>query len=131
MRKICEAVFLFVGTLGWWGFVYPDLCPGVEACEEETCQEEAYEAYEAGGGQARRDKPPGQEFFGQETAQSPDARAVFTQRENPWNFGGEGWQSGEIRIKSRLAEYICQIKENAAEEKRLDDEGQDCAGGGF
>ena len=34
MRKICEAVFLFVGTLGWWGFVYPDLCPGVEAYEE-------------------------------------------------------------------------------------------------
>ena len=128
MRKICEAVFLFVGTLGWWGFVYPDLCPGVEAYEEETGREEAYEA---GGWQARRDKTRGQEAFEQETAQISDARAVFTERENPWNFRGEGWQSGEFRIKSRLAEYICQIKENAAEEKRLDDEGQDCAGGGF
>ena len=72
MRKICEAVFLFVGTLGWWGFVYPDLCPGVEAYEEETGREEAYEA---GGWQARRDKTRGQGAFEQGTGQSSDARA--------------------------------------------------------
>lgn len=111
MRRICEAALLFVGTLGWWGFVYPDLCPVEEVCEEET-DEQDYEQ-EAHEREVHRQKAGGRR----------EAKAVFEDRESPWNFRESGWQLGEIRIKSRFAEYVCQIRENAAEEKRLDDEG--------
>lgn len=111
MRRICEAALLFVGTLGWWGFVYPDLCPVEEVYEEEADeQEDEQEAHE---GEVHRQKAGGRR----------EAKAVFEDRESLWNFRESGWQLGEIRIKSRLAEYVCQIRENAAEEKRLDDEG--------
>ncbi len=36
MKRVCEAVVLLIGTLGWWGFVYPDLC----------LTEETYERFE-------------------------------------------------------------------------------------
>lgn len=111
MRRICEAALLFVGTLGWWGFVYPDLCPVEEVYEEET-DEQDYEQ-EAHEREVHRQKAGGRR----------EAKAVFEDRESPWNFRESGWQLGEIRIKSRFAEYVCQIRENAAEEKRLDDEG--------
>lgn len=26
MRKVFEAAVILMGTLGWWGFVYPELC---------------------------------------------------------------------------------------------------------
>ena len=35
MKRICEAAVLLIGTLGWWGFVYPDLCLTEETCEQE------------------------------------------------------------------------------------------------
>ena len=107
MRRICEAALLFVGTLGWWGFVYPEHCPVEEVYEEEAYEEESHE----------------EESHRQKAGEGRDAKAVFEDRESPWNFQESGWQLGEIRIKSRLAEYVCQIRENAAEEKRLDDEG--------
>lgn len=111
MRRICEAALLFVGTLGWWGFVYPDLCPVEEVYEEETYeQDDEQEAHE-------------REVHRQKAGGKREAKEVFEDRESPWNFRESGWQLGEIRIKSRLAEYVCQIRENAAEEKRLDDEG--------
>lgn len=43
MRKRYEAVMLLVGLLGWWGFVYPDLCLTEETCEEESYEEETEE----------------------------------------------------------------------------------------
>ena len=41
MRKICEAVAILIGTVGWWGFVYPDLCLTADTCEayEEDAEE--------------------------------------------------------------------------------------------
>lgn len=26
MRRLIETAVIFAGTLGWWGFVYPELC---------------------------------------------------------------------------------------------------------
>lgn len=43
MRKIFEAAVIFVGTLGWWGFIYPELSMVTESCaqvEEAEEQEE-------------------------------------------------------------------------------------------
>lgn len=65
MRKVYEAALILLGTLGWWGFVYPELCLTGEAYEE----------------QAR-------------------------------------WEPEEICIKSRIAEYVYQVKENVTREKR-------------
>ena len=117
MRRICEAAFLFVGTLGWWGFVYPELCPVEEVYEEEACEQGAY------GEEVCGQESQEEEIHRQKAGGRRDAKAVFEDRESPWSFRESGWQLGEIRIKSRLAEYVCQIRENAAEEKRLDDEG--------
>lgn len=36
MRKIFEAAVIVIGTLGWWGFVYPELCLTEDAYEQEA-----------------------------------------------------------------------------------------------
>ena len=35
MKKLYETALILFGTLGWWGFVYPDLCLTEETCEQE------------------------------------------------------------------------------------------------
>lgn len=46
MRKILETAIILIGTLGWWGFVYPELCLAEENKEAvaEECGDEEYEA---------------------------------------------------------------------------------------
>lgn len=34
MRRLFEAAVIIIGTLGWWGFVYPELCLTKEAYAE-------------------------------------------------------------------------------------------------
>ncbi len=36
MRKIYEAAVILIGTLCWWGFVYPELCLTEEAYEQDA-----------------------------------------------------------------------------------------------
>ena len=61
MKRFLGTMILFVGTLGWWGFVYPELCLVPEACDSTETEE----------------------------LKEPE----------------------EIRIKSRLYEYVCQVRE--------------------
>ncbi|MBP3604524.1 MAG: hypothetical protein J6J79_10300 [Lachnospiraceae bacterium] len=61
MKRFLGTMILFVGTLGWWGFVYPELCLVPESCEEAEAEEPK--------------------------------------------------EAEEIRIKSRLYEYVCQVRE--------------------
>lgn len=68
MRKVYEAALILFGTLGWWGFVYPELCLTEDVYEERTEAE---------------------------------------------------WELGEVRIKSRITEYVYQVKENAVLENKL------------
>lgn len=35
MRKIYETAVILIGTLSWWGFVYPELCLTEDAYEQE------------------------------------------------------------------------------------------------
>ena len=35
MKRIFGTVMLFSLTLGWWGFVYPELCLTPEECSKE------------------------------------------------------------------------------------------------
>lgn len=71
MKKIYEAAIILLSTLGWWGFVYPELCLTEDVYEEKTEAE---------------------------------------------------WVFGEIRIKSRIVEYVYQVKEKAVMEKRLEND---------
>lgn len=43
MRRILEIAVIFMGTLGFWGFVYPELC-----LTEETCRVAEAEGNESG-----------------------------------------------------------------------------------
>lgn len=70
MRKFWEAAVIMVGTLGWWGFIYPEL----SVTEAET----------AG-------------FAAENTAGDIESDMESDVK--------------EIRIKSKLAEYVCEIKE--------------------
>ena len=42
MKQFLGTTILLVGTMGWWGFVYPDLCLTPEYCEtaEKTATDE-------------------------------------------------------------------------------------------
>ncbi len=78
MRKLYETAVILLGTLGWWGFVYPELCLSDDVYEEKA-----------------------------------------------------EWEPGTIYIKSRVAEYVYQIEENTAVEKRAENDKQKFACGGF
>lgn len=78
MKKICEAAILLIGTLGWWGFVYPDLCLTEETCEQEYEGAKDYEENLPVNGEMAKPARKIKEI------------------------------SGTIRIKSRLLEYVYQ-----------------------
>lgn len=46
MRKIFETAIIVIGTLGWWGFVYPELCLTEDAYEQEADADKDNAGYE-------------------------------------------------------------------------------------
>lgn len=116
MKKIFETAVIILGTIGWWGFVYPELC----------LTEDVYEqAYEDGGAE----RNPENRTQGAEDGRpgTPEDGIPGENREGtpvPGVWGSvradgyrPGWQVGKIRIKSRLAEYVYQVKEKETAEK--------------
>lgn len=79
MRKILEAAVLLVGTLGWWGFVYPELCLTGDVYE--------------------------QEYDGEADAEMPPEKGQAKEGEN---MSEAEKTSGTIRIKSKILEYVYQ-----------------------
>lgn len=45
MRRLFEAAVIIIGTLGWWGFVYPELCLTREAYAEYSIVQDEKRAY--------------------------------------------------------------------------------------
>ena len=90
MRRLCETAVILIGTLGWWGFVYPDLCLTQEAYEQEA-----------------------------ETQEDGDM-ALQNQESESKSIWKSGVKVGELRIKSRAAEYVYQVKEKETTEKELE-----------
>lgn len=45
MRRLFEAAVIIIGTLGWWGFVYPELCLTREAYAEYGIVQDKKAAY--------------------------------------------------------------------------------------
>lgn len=86
MRKIYEAALILIGTLGWWGFVYPDMCLTEDVYEQEYEEEQLMNSKQAS---ARAEMSSADAAEDAKTEQS-------------------GWKIGNIRIKSRLVEYLYQ-----------------------
>lgn len=120
MRKFLEAAVIFVVTFGWWGFIYPELSMVTEsvAQEAETTDEEV----------------PDERQLREEGAQTSDERQLReegAQTSDEKQFGAEaapltkigeklgstGIVRGNLRIKSRIAEYLYQGKEKDKAEK--------------
>lgn len=86
MRKFWETAVIIVGTLGWWGFVYPEL--SVTEAEAVSLADVSIAGDTTGGGAVNND------------AAESDAAG-----------GDRAGDVKKIRIKSKLVEYVCVIKE--------------------
>ncbi len=82
MKKVLETAMILMGTLGFWGFVYPEFC-----LTEETYKVESVEDREVSG----------RERGAEETEEDLDADG----------YGAEN----KIVVKSKLMEYLFFIKE--------------------
>lgn len=117
MRKLYETAIILVGTLGWWGFVYPELSMTEEAYVQEAESQEQ---------QAEREVKEEQRAESQEQ----DAERKVQKEQDTGcglesigeSLAGAGLQIGDIRIKSRLAEYVYQVKEFSMTEKEAEDD---------
>lgn len=38
MKRLLETAVILLGTLGWWGFVYPELCLTEEVYQQEDAE---------------------------------------------------------------------------------------------
>lgn len=108
MKKWYEAALILIGTLGWWGFVYPELALSDNVYEKESFVQEEIQP---------------QEEEAQEQGRQPESGRKPGEKEKP--EGGELTDSVRkpetVRIKSRLFEYVCQIKECGTEKEAEDD----------
>lgn len=95
MRKFYETAIIFIGTFGWWGFVYPELSAATETCVQEAEDDSGTD--DSGGQMAEEGS-----FF----------------REIWETLGDTGVKSGNVRIKSRIAEYLYQEKEKNRSERK-------------
>lgn len=95
MRKIYETAVILIGTLGWWGFVYPELCLTQDAYEQEAETERT------------------------ETENTRTGMETDCEQESvpDGSFWDEGIKIGGLCIKSRAAEYVYQVKEKDITEK--------------
>ena len=89
MKRFYETAVILIGTLGWWGYVYPELSLTQQAYVQET-----------------------------ETDRLTEADVVTGILKE---LGSNGIEVGEIRIKSRIAEYVYQVKEEPLEKGVEDD----------
>ena len=81
MRKAFETAVILAGTVGWWGFVYPES----SLVQEETCIS------------CEKDESENIEEY-----KDADSKKRVVQK----SVCGE-----DIRIKSWIWEYVCQVKE--------------------
>lgn len=108
MRRIYEAAVILVGTLGWWGFIYPELSMVTESCAQEA-EAEAQGPEAEVQVQAEETKAPAEKPF-----RLGKANSVFRIGEE---LGSTGIVSGNLCIKSRIAEYLYQGREKDKTEK--------------
>lgn len=102
MRRFLEAAVIFVVTFGWWGFIYPELSMVTESSVQEM---------EAGMQDEETQTPDEKQLRGEESV-SPVKIGE--------KLGSTGVVSGNLRIKSHIAEYLYQGKEKDKIKKESD-----------
>ncbi len=92
MRKIYETAVILIGTLGWWGFVYPELCFTEDVCgqESEAGQLETEEMIQIEEAHAEQDAG-GQVRAGQRES------GATARRERDYTEPGSGAETGACR----------------------------------
>ena len=110
MKRFYETAVILIGTLGWWSYVYPEL----SQTQQAYVQEAESGIQEAGTGTRKADMCKKKPRKGVQEIETGDAGILE-------RLGGEGIRVGEIRIKSRIAEYVYQVKEEPLEKGAEDD----------
>lgn len=112
MRRVLETAVILLGTLGWWGFVYPELCL-LETSYEETYEDAGEAGFVYGWHKAGADAA-------EDGAEKPKSFGVVIAM--PADDFGAGEPGREVRIKSKIAEYVYQVRNREAEKEVQDDE---------
>ena len=128
MKRFYETAVILIGTLGWWGYVYPELSLTQQAYVQETETNRLTEA----DGQTEANRQTESEV--EETVRRKaeyGMRWKDTGKSNSSEdetttgileeLGSTGIDVGEIRIKSRIAEYVYQVKKDMVEKGAEDD----------
>lgn len=97
MRKIYETALILIGTIGWWGFVYPDMCLTEDMYEQGYEQDYEKEQEKTGISDLKDSKQT-----------SLDIEMSFSDAAEDESLEQSGWKIGDIRIKSRIVEYLYQ-----------------------
>lgn len=107
MKRLFEISVILLGTLGWWGFVYPELSL-LETSYEETYEEGAEETELPFDWKKQVADATGTEGF-------PEGYGIVV--DMPHN----GTAGNKIRIKSKIAEYVYQVRNTGTEKEIQDD----------
>lgn len=96
MRKLYETAVILFAAIGWWGFVYPDMCLTEDVYEQEYEEEQTQEQEQVQVQTIRLERK--------------QPKTVPHKEEKPegQELGEQGWKIGNICIKSRIVEYIYQ-----------------------
>lgn len=122
MKRFYETAVILIGTLGWWGYVYPELSLTQQAYVQETESNRLTEADGQTESEAeetvRRKAEYGRGWKDAGKSNSSEEEATTGILEE---LGSTGIEVGEIRIKSRIAEYVYQVKKDMVEKGAEDD----------
>lgn len=128
MKRFYETAVILIGTLGWWGYVYPELSLTQQAYVQETETNRLTEAdgvtesnrqTESEAEETVRKKAEygrGRKDAGKSNSSEDDEATGILEE-----LGSTGIEVGEIRIKSRIAEYVYQVKKDMVEKGAEDD----------
>ena len=128
MKKLYETAVILIGTLGWWGYVYPELSMTSGAyVEEAECNEQEEDVDNADASwSSKKGEEAGEskKEDGNETVSSEgdDRKNTSSMAGIIEELGNTGIKVGNIRIKSRIAEYVYQVREETAVEKGAEDD---------
>lgn len=120
MKGFYETAVILIGTLGWWGYVYPELSMAPQAYVQE--REETGDDRERTGddrkraGDDREKAGTDRKRAGKQHGEEGTTEGILE------SLGNTGIKVGEIRIKSRIAEYVYQVKEETAAKKGAEDD---------
>ena len=117
MRRVLETAVILLGTLSWWGFVYPELCL-LETTNTETCGEGyVCEATSDEAQEESRQKSSGLDYKEEKSRENLKPSGAEAVIQVPMTTCNSCEGKKEIRIKSKLVEYVYQIRNQETEKE--------------